>query len=114
LEKNQAAVVFNEVQRQFAMPGRAAGLAEQYSHYTYPYSIYDRIRDIRREIKQRRIQGVIHYVQSFCHRSIGDIIFRDQLDRPILTLEGNNEFILSPRVRTQIEAFLTLQSNIKT
>jgi benzoyl-CoA reductase/2-hydroxyglutaryl-CoA dehydratase subunit BcrC/BadD/HgdB len=108
LEHNRAAVVFNEVQRQFAMPFRAGDIAAQYSRYTYPYSIYDRIRDIRREIKRRRIDGIIHYVQSFCHRGIGDIIFREMLDRPVLTLEGNDEFILSPRARTQIEAFLDM------
>ena len=43
LEGLGARVVFNEIQRQFAMPYPGASLAEQYTNYTYPYSIYDRL-----------------------------------------------------------------------
>ena len=105
LEKNGARVVFNETQRQFAMLRKESSLAEQYSNYTYPYSIYDRLRDIATEIKRRRVDGVIHYVQAFCHRGIGDIIFRDRLKLPILTLEGNDDFFLTQHLKTRVEAF---------
>ncbi len=108
LEENGARVVFNEIQRQFAMPQPGDSLAEQYSNYTYPYSIYDRLRDITTELKRRRIDGVIHYVQAFCHRGIGDIIFRDGLKLPLLTLEGNNDFFLSQHIKTRIEAFIDM------
>jgi len=108
LESNGARVVFNEIQRQFAMPGPGNSLAEQYSNYTYPYSIYDRLKDITTELKRRRIDGVIHYVQAFCHRGIGDIIFRDALKLPILTLEGNDDFFLTHHIKTRIEAFLDI------
>ncbi len=108
LESNGARVVFNEIQRQFAMPGPGNSLAEQYSNYTYPYSIYERLKDITTELKRRRIDGVIHYVQAFCHRGIGDIIFRDALKLPILTLEGNDDFFLTHHIKTRIEAFLDM------
>lgn len=108
LETKRARVVFNEVQRQFAMPEAGNSLADQYTRYTYPYSIYGRLRDIEHELKARRIDGVIHYVQAFCHRGIGDIIFRGSLDLPVLTLEGNNEFFLSQHVKTRVEAFLDM------
>jgi len=108
LETNGARVVFNEVQRQFAMPGSGNSLAEQYSHYTYPYSVYERLKDITTELKRRRVDGVIHYVQAFCHRGIGDIIFRDALKLPILTLEGNDGFFLTQHIKTRIEAFLDM------
>ncbi len=120
IEKNGARVVLNEVQRQFAMPAchsseGAAGrpdqgtsLAEQYTHYTYPYSINQRIRDIKVEIQKRRIDGVIHYVQAFCHRAIGDIVLRQAIDLPVLTLEGNADFFLNAHVKTRIEAFLDM------
>jgi benzoyl-CoA reductase/2-hydroxyglutaryl-CoA dehydratase subunit BcrC/BadD/HgdB len=108
LENNGARVVFNEIQRQFAMPHPGNSLAEQYSNYTYPYSIYDRIRDITAELKRRRVDGVIHYVQAFCHRGIGDIIFRDALKLPILTLEGNDDFFLTNHIKTRIEAFIDI------
>ena len=108
LESNRARVVFNEIQRQFAMPEPGNSLAEQYSNYTYPYSIYHRLNDITAELKRRQVDGVIHYVQAFCHRGIGDIIFRDALKLPILTLEGNDDFRLTHHIKTQIEAFLDM------
>jgi benzoyl-CoA reductase/2-hydroxyglutaryl-CoA dehydratase subunit BcrC/BadD/HgdB len=106
IERQGARVVFNEVQRQFAMPEPGASLAEQYTNYTYPYSIHERINDIKTEIRKRRIEGVIHYVQAFCHRGIGDIVFRSAIDLPVLTLEGNADFFLNNHVKTRIEAFL--------
>ena len=108
LEDNRARVVFNEIQRQFAMPEPGNSLAEQYSNYTYPYSIYHRVKDIITELERRRVDGVIHYVQAFCHRGIGDIIFRDTLKLPILTLEGNDDFLLTHHIKTRIEAFLDI------
>ncbi|MFC1983557.1 2-hydroxyacyl-CoA dehydratase family protein [Chloroflexota bacterium] len=108
LENNGARIVFNEIQRQFAMPGSGNSLAEQYSNYTYPYSIYERLKDITAELERRQVDGVIHYVQAFCHRGIGDIIFRDALKLPILTLEGNDDFFLTPHIQTRIEAFLDM------
>jgi benzoyl-CoA reductase/2-hydroxyglutaryl-CoA dehydratase subunit BcrC/BadD/HgdB len=108
LERNRARVVFNEIQRQFAMPRPGKSLAEQYANYTYPYSIHQRIKDIAAELEARRIDGVIHYVQAFCHHAIGDVIFRQALERPILTLEGNNNFWLNQQARTRIEAFLDI------
>lgn len=108
IEKNGARVVFNEVQRQFAMPQPGETLAEQYTNYTYPYSINERLADIKTEIKKRKINGVIHYVQAFCHRGIGDIVMRSAIDVPVLTLEGNAEFYLNGHVKTRIEAFLDM------
>jgi benzoyl-CoA reductase/2-hydroxyglutaryl-CoA dehydratase subunit BcrC/BadD/HgdB len=108
IEKNGARVVYNEVQRQFAMPQPGESLAEQYTNYTYPYSINDRIADIKTEIKKRHINGVIHYVQAFCHRGIGDIVMRSAIKVPVLTLEGNAEFYLNGHVKTRIEAFLDM------
>jgi benzoyl-CoA reductase/2-hydroxyglutaryl-CoA dehydratase subunit BcrC/BadD/HgdB len=108
IERQGARVVFNEIQRQFGMPEPGESLAEQYSNYTYPYSIQQRIRDIKAQIALRRIDGVIHYVQAFCHRGIGDIVFREAIDRPVLTLEGNADFFLNTHVKTRIEAFLDM------
>jgi benzoyl-CoA reductase/2-hydroxyglutaryl-CoA dehydratase subunit BcrC/BadD/HgdB len=108
IEKNGARVVYNEIQRQFAMTQPAKSLAEQYSIYTYPYSIYQRIDDIKKEIEKRRIDGIIHYVQAFCYRGIGGIIFNDVFKLPMLTLEGNDNFFLNQHIRTRIEAFIDM------
>ncbi|MBN1368180.1 MAG: 2-hydroxyacyl-CoA dehydratase [Dehalococcoidales bacterium] len=108
LEDNEAHVVFNEIQHQFSMPSPGESLAEQYTSYTYPYSIYDRLKDIKKEARKRHLDGIIHYVQAFCHRGIGDIIFRESLGLPMLTLEGNQEFYLTQHIKTRIEAFLDM------
>ena len=108
LEHHGARVVYNEIQRQFAMPKSGESLAEQYSLYTYPYSIHERLSDIKTELRRRKIDGIIHYIQAFCHRAIGDIIFRDAIDLPILTLEGNDEFSLNNHIKTRIDAFLDM------
>ena len=108
LENNEARAVFNEIQHQFAMPHPGDSLAEQYTNYTYPYSIYGRLNDIKTETSRRGVDGIIHYVQAFCHRGIGDIIFRESLGLPILTLEGNQDFYLTQHTKTRIEAFLDL------
>ncbi len=108
IERNGARVVFNEVQRQFSMPDNGHSLAGQYCNYTYPYSISGRLDDIIPQLKERRAGGVIHYVQAFCHRGIGDILFRDNIDMPILTLEGNVDFMLNNHVKTRIEAFIDM------
>jgi benzoyl-CoA reductase/2-hydroxyglutaryl-CoA dehydratase subunit BcrC/BadD/HgdB len=113
LEQNGARVVYNEIQRQFAMPSGSATLAEQYSNYTYPYSIDGRIIDIKTEVEKRHIDGVIHYVQAFCHRAIGDIVFRNRLRIPILTIEGNADFTLSQHLKTRLEAFIDMLAQKK-
>jgi len=64
-ENNGARVVYNEIQRQFAMAQPVKSLAEQYSIFTYPYSIEDRINDITKELEKRKIDGIIHYVTGF-------------------------------------------------
>jgi benzoyl-CoA reductase/2-hydroxyglutaryl-CoA dehydratase subunit BcrC/BadD/HgdB len=117
IEKHGARVVYNEVQRQFAMPEPGKSLAEQYTNYTYPYSLQERIKDIKTETNKRKIQGVIHYVQAFCHRGIADLVFRETLGLPVLTLEGNADFFLNGHVKTRIEAFLDMiqrKSNLKS
>ncbi len=102
-------VVFNETQRQFSMPYQVASLVEQYQRYTYPYDVFVRLDDIEKEIEQRRIDGVIHYVQSFCFRQIEDLIVRKRLRHlPILTLEGDRPGPLDARTRIRLEGFMEM------
>ncbi len=110
LEQMGARVVFNEVQRQFAMPYDIADIVEQYRSYTYPYGVFPRIEDIQAEIDRRNIAGIIHYVQSFCFRQIEDMIFRQKLDVPILTIEGDKPGKLDARTKLRIDSFLEMLS----
>jgi len=108
LESHGARVVFNETQRQFAMPYGITDLVEQYRAYTYPYDIFHRLADILLEVERRRVDAVIHYVQSFCFRQIEDMIVRKKLNVPVLTLEGDKPSPLDARSKIRIEGFLEM------
>lgn len=111
IEERDAAIIFNEIQRQFSMPFPAGNLIEQYLKYTYPYDIFHRLDAIYSEIKKRQLHGIIHYVQSFCHRQIEDIILRDRLSKPILTIEGDRPSPLDERLKIRIDSFLDMLSS---
>ncbi|MBP1760014.1 MAG: Benzoyl-CoA reductase/2-hydroxyglutaryl-CoA dehydratase subunit, BcrC/BadD/HgdB [Firmicutes bacterium] len=108
LEEHGARVVFNEVQRQFAMPFKTDDIVEQYRLYTYPYKVFLRLDDIAKEAELRQLDGIIHYTQSFCYRQIEDQIIRKRLDYPILTLEGENPTGLDARNKMRLESFLSM------
>jgi benzoyl-CoA reductase/2-hydroxyglutaryl-CoA dehydratase subunit BcrC/BadD/HgdB len=108
IESLGAQVVFNEVQRQFSMPFGEGDLVEQYLLYTYPYTINGRIRDIQRAMAMRDLDGLIHYAQTFCYRQIYDILLRDSLPIPILTLEGDRPGPLDGRSALRIETFIEM------
>jgi benzoyl-CoA reductase/2-hydroxyglutaryl-CoA dehydratase subunit BcrC/BadD/HgdB len=110
IEKLGAKVVYNEVQRQFTMADAIGtdDLVEVYRQFTYPYNIYGRLDDIKRQIVKREIKGIIHYTQSFCFRGIEDIIVRKELDVPVLTLEGDRPGNIDARTRLRIESFVEM------
>jgi len=136
VESQGGRIVFNEVQRQFSMPSFSAcgcgqvknpvvdrhqeknlvidryqgeSLVAQYRNYTYPYDVFARIADIKEQIRVRRIDGLIHYVQSFCFHRIEDLIIRKSISSlPILTLEGDNPGKLDARTRIRLESFVQL------
>lgn len=108
LEERGARVVFNEVQRQFTMPFDSGDLVEQYRQYTYPYGIFFRLEDITREAARRGLDGVIHYAQSFCFRQIEDLIIREKLKLPLLTLEGDRPGRLDARTKMRLDVFLDM------
>lgn len=101
-------VVYNETQRQFSIPHRTADIVERYLLYTYPYGIFARLEDIGREVERRGIKGIIHYVQAFCFRAIEDLILRETLPVPILTIEGDLPRALDTRTKLRVEAFVEM------
>ncbi|MGR3318636.1 MAG: 2-hydroxyacyl-CoA dehydratase family protein [Candidatus Anammoxibacter sp.] len=111
LESIECRVVFNEVQRQFSMPFVSTSLAEQYTLYTYPYDIFTQIDDINIEIKKREIDGLIFYVQNFCHRPIYEKIIRKHIDIPLITLDFDKPGPLNGAMKTRLEAFAEMLIN---
>ncbi len=114
LESLGASVVYNEVQRQFTLPGGAPDLAGRYLQYTYPYSVFGRIEDIVREVKTRRLEGLIHCVQSFCFRQVEDMIMRRYVQVPMLAVELDQAQRLDQRTKTRLETFVSLLRGGKT
>ncbi len=106
LEELDAAVVFHEFPRQFSMPYESSDLVEQYLRYTYPYDIGGRLADLQEAVTTRRLDGLVHYTQSFCFRQMFDQFLRDHLEVPILTIEGDRPIPLDSRTRMRLEAFV--------
>jgi benzoyl-CoA reductase/2-hydroxyglutaryl-CoA dehydratase subunit BcrC/BadD/HgdB len=108
VESLGARVVFNEVQRQFSMPPAGGNIVDQYLRYTYPYTVEGRIADIRTAVEERGLDGLIHYAQTFCYRQIYDMILRETLPVPILTLEGDQPGAVDGRTALRIETFVEM------
>ena len=108
LEELGARVMYNEVQRQFALPYEGVEWWEKYLFYTYPYSFQYRLQDIATEVKRRGLQGIIHYVQSFCFRQVEDLILRRSVGVPVLTVEMDRGLRLDARTRMRLENFVSI------
>ena len=66
------------------------------------------MRDIEQAINERHLDGVIHYTQTFCYRQIYDIVIRDSLPIPVLTLEGDRPGRIDGRTAFRIETFVEM------
>lgn len=108
LENLGCHVVYNEVQRQFSLPYFSCDMVDRYLRYTYPYGIFPRIEDIKAEIVRRGIEGIVHYVQAFCYRVVEDVIMREMLGVPVLTIEGDLPRGLDGRTKLRLEAFVEM------
>jgi benzoyl-CoA reductase/2-hydroxyglutaryl-CoA dehydratase subunit BcrC/BadD/HgdB len=112
-----ARFVFHEVQRQFSMPPDAApdrsgdfappgDIVEQYLAYTYPYTVAGRASDINRQARVRGLDGIVHYVQSFCHRNLEDVVFRRLIELPMLTVECDCPGMIGATALARLENFI--------
>jgi benzoyl-CoA reductase/2-hydroxyglutaryl-CoA dehydratase subunit BcrC/BadD/HgdB len=108
LESFGCRVVFNEIQRQFSIPFESPDLVERYLRYTYPYGIEARIEDIRQAVQERKLDGLIHYTQTFCYRQIYDLVFRESFSLPMLTIEGDRPGKLDSRTQIRLESFVEM------
>lgn len=115
VENFNAQFVYNEVQREFAFPraDKALNIYEQYYDYTYPYDTNFRIIELKKQISERKLDGIIHYTQAFCYRAVEDIVLKQQLDIPILNIEGDKLNTLDARTKLRLEAFLDMLSDLK-
>lgn len=115
VETLDARIIYNEVQREFTFPRGiyAKNMTEQYMDYTYPYGSAFRIKEIQKQIQERKVDGLIHYTQAFCHRALDHILLKNVIDIPILNIEGDQIQTLDARTKLRIEAFLDMLSDLK-
>ncbi len=100
--------VYHEIPRQFALTEPGETLLDTWHAFTYPYGVWPRIADIRREAERRGLHGLIHYTQTFCHRQLHDLVIRQEIKLPILTLEGDNPGPVDARTRLRLESFVEM------
>ncbi len=115
VERFNSRFVYNEVQREFSFPraGQAKNIYEQYYDYTYPYDLEFRLAEIKKQIRLRKLDGIVHYTQSFCHRAIQDIVIKQELDIPVFTIEGDKVNCLDSRTKLRLEAFLDMLGDLR-
>lgn len=105
-EEMGARFVFHEVQRQFSMPDPDLDLVDLYLAYTYPYTVTGRAADINHQARLRSLDGLVHYVQSFCHRNMESVVFNRTLQLPVLTLECDCPGAPGVAAMSRLESFI--------
>lgn len=110
VERLGTRITYFETPRQFSLP-YFDDFVDAYILYTYPYSLKNRLDDIKYESSKRKINGLVHYIQSFCHRQIENVIIKKEIDLPILMLEGESPEKTNAQQLMRLEAFLSILSN---
>jgi benzoyl-CoA reductase/2-hydroxyglutaryl-CoA dehydratase subunit BcrC/BadD/HgdB len=109
VEEAGGRIVLSEMAREFAMVRRGQGsIVEQYAAYTYPYDVFYRADTLKAACSARAVEGVVHYVQSFCYRGVQDRIIRERIGLPVLTLECDRPGTLDGSSVTRLEAFVEM------
>lgn len=100
-------VVFDELPFEFI---RHSGndihsTARDYSGYTFARPLDFRFGFLKKELEKRKVGGVIHYTQFACHHMLEDEVLRDELDCPVLTIQGDMPGKTPEQVKLRLEAF---------
>ena len=100
-------VVYDELPFEFL---RAKGksfeeMASSYMDYSFARPLDHRMGIIEKELKERKVDGIVHYTQYACHHILEDELFRERFDRPILTVQGDIPGPVSEQTKLRLEAF---------
>jgi benzoyl-CoA reductase/2-hydroxyglutaryl-CoA dehydratase subunit BcrC/BadD/HgdB len=100
-------VVFDELPYEFLRLGgkNMDEWARSYSTYTFARPVEFRLKALNRELAKRRIDGIVHYTQFTCHHILEDGLFRQELDWPMLTVQGDLPGWTPAQIRLRLEAF---------
>ncbi len=100
-------IVFDELPFEFLRHGGSdiRTLARDYCDYTFSRQLDFRISFLQKELEKRNVEGVIHYTQYACHHNLEDEVMREELDYPVLTIQGDLPGATSQQVKLRLEAF---------
>ncbi|MCE8425040.1 MAG: 2-hydroxyacyl-CoA dehydratase [Candidatus Methanoperedens sp.] len=100
-------IVFDELPSEFIRhTGKdIKSLARDYCDYTFARPLDLRIEFLQKELERRKIDGIIHYTQFSCHHMLEDEVFREELDFPILTIQGDLPGKTPQQIKLRLEAF---------
>ena len=100
-------VVFDELPYEFLRLGGKTidMLARSYSSYTFARPVDFRLKFLKRELSRRKVDGIIHYTQFTCHHVLEDRLLREELDMPMLTVQGDLPGATPAQIRLRLEAF---------
>lgn len=100
-------IVFDELPYEFIRHGGCdiREIARDYCDYTFARPLEFRIDFLKKELKRRRVDGVIHYTQFACHHMLEDEVLREKLDYPLLTIQGDLPGSTSQQIILRLEAF---------
>jgi len=101
-------VVLQETPRSFSLASSVGceSIHQAYAEYSYPYGHKVRLADLREQCLTREVDGVIHYVQTFCPQGIEQRIIERGIGRPYLLLDGDAPGPTDARTKLRLEAFL--------
>lgn len=99
--------VYDELPYEFA---RLSGnnineLASNYCNYTFARDLKFRLNFLKKELKKRKVDGIIHYTQYACHHLLEDDILRERLGYPFLTIQGDLPGETPKQALLRLEAF---------
>ncbi|MDD5474051.1 MAG: 2-hydroxyacyl-CoA dehydratase family protein [Candidatus Methanoperedens sp.] len=100
-------IVFDELPYEFVRHTGADlnEVAKDYCNYTFARPLDFRIGFLQKELEKRKVDGVIHYTQFACHHTLEDEILRQELDYPILTIQGDLPGKTPEQIKLRLEAF---------
>jgi hypothetical protein len=100
-------VVYDELPYEFLrLGGRGVlDLARSYAEYSFARPLDFRLKIVKDELKNRNVDGVIHYTQFACHHTLEDDLFRRELNRPLLTIQGDLPRCVDEPLKLRLEAF---------
>jgi hypothetical protein len=103
-------VVHDELPWEFTrLGGRSRGArTRNYAGYTFARDLEYRFEALGRELRRRRVDGIIHYTQYACHHVLEDDMLREGFDLPMLTVQGDLPRKCPEQERLRLEAFAEL------